>query len=1192
MKTTTIKPFLLSLAILSPAVQAATDFENYRIGKYNNAFASLNNQPDSAVANYYLGQMYLYGYGQLRNVDLAINYFTRSAEKGYLPAQLYLGRYYLQVKKQPDEALKYFKMAARQDDLDAIMYVTAAYMNGYGTKKDKGMARSYFIEAAKQGNAIAQYVLSEHFFESRASSNRRLGRIWLNKSAEEGKNPLAQYDLARLYWQGKEFRRDTSKAMELYQASAKQNYIPAMLALAAIAVENKDMQQAESWYKKAAENNNAPAMLALASLYLDEASALHDDKLGFLWMQKAAMEGNAEAAAQLATLFKTGRGTAADEKQAASWEQKAKTLAKNTEDENPRVAVARWLSNDKSDEINMPQYQMTGILSPWKNPKALQQQIYNQSPKMVTLSRSTFFKPDFRLVQPDSVPLNAYYDALISESRQLAEQDWRYPEYPLSKHLQAQLLASSSVINHDLNLPYDDFYSLDIQKQQPQDLFAMWFPENMDEQNYLALFNDMYSRAILGDAQAQFHIGQMFQYGLGVMKNNTMAITFYKKAAIQQHLPAQYAMALLYIKQNDDPEAYSQGVKWLRDAAFKGNAYAQYVMSKLLKDDSFNTSGVAKDNQQAESMLNLAAESGYGQAQYELAEALLRDKNAVQTVQKQESRRKLIRSLFKKAARQGVAEALLPLAFFDAMENDPKHQAKAFAVARQQAELGKPKAALLLALLYDRGIGVAEDHDKAIEWYQRSGDNLVRQFIMGTYYAEGKHIRKDLERGRILLRQSANSSFSYADLNLAILQQQAGESFLPELIRAYQNGNSHAGILLADYTLAQNQDPVQLEQAMMIYRGLAKKGDQQAQLKLGYMAENGIGMPVSMDQAIRWYEASAAQNNPLACFQAGLMYQTGALGQPDYRAALKWYGRAADSLPEAALAQGFVLETVYDRYQDALNAYKKAAKAGNPLGIYNMGLIFDYGKGHTMNEKMAEDLYQKAASQGVASAMTRLGDYDFNGLAAKQDTDEALSWYKKAADSGNPTALYMLGLFSESGIGEDLNYQQAFKYYQAAALKGNEKAMIAVARFYQYGIGMPKEPAQAEHWYQMLAKQNVAYGQYQLAQMYLQSADEKRIKLARPLLISAKQNGYQPAAKALDSLSAQSEKKLSFVESVEMNKVPLAAGESADRLYFNSLSEWNRGDEQMSRMMLKRIITQYPNFQPAKKVYQQINPQA
>ena len=179
---------------------------------------------------------------------------------------------------------------------------------------------------------------------------------------------------------------------------------------------------------------------------------------------------------------------------------------------------------------------------------------------------------------------------------------------------------------------------------------------------------------------------------------------------------------------------------------------------------------IKPNHEQAMSMLYLSAANNYGPAEYELAEHLARDYNNGLSVDVKKHKIALIRQLYQGAADNGVVQALLPLAFYNAMDEDKQRQANAFAVAEEQAETGDEKAALLLGLLYDRGIGVTADPAKAMYWYQQSGQNPVSQFILGTYTTEGKGVVKNKEKGMDLLQQSADAKFSYADFNLAVIQ--------------------------------------------------------------------------------------------------------------------------------------------------------------------------------------------------------------------------------------------------------------------------------------------------------------------------------------------------------------------------------------------------------------------------------------
>jgi enhanced entry protein EnhC len=151
--------------------------------------------------------------------------------------------------------------------------------------------------------------------------------------------------------------------------------------------------------------------------------------------------------------------------------------------------------------------------------------------------------------------------------------------------------------------------------------------------------------------------------------------------------------------------------------------------------------------------------------------------------------------------------------------------------------------------------------------------------------------------------------------------------------------------------------------------------------------------------------------------------------------------------------------------------------------------------------------------------------------------------------------------------------------------------MLALARMYQYGLGVEKNPKIAASLYQKLAVRQNAYAQYQLGTYYLDgTAGERSVVKGKQLLQQASDNGCLQARKLLQRLEAQSpQARVSFVEPVLMNKAPIVADKAADLMYLDALNEWNQGDETLSRMILQRIVTQYPDFAPAKRVIEQLN---
>ncbi|KTD21530.1 enhanced entry protein EnhC [Legionella lansingensis] len=1187
--------FCLVAATGSQVVYAANGLEAYRQGNYPLAAQTLITQSgQDPIADYYLGRMRLYGYGELKNNALALRYFEQAAEKGVLPAQLLLARYNLIAANDPEKALYWFKKAAAAGDLSAQLYCSAANLFGFGTKPNDA-GRRYFIEAAKRGNAIAQYALGEHFLESRDSRTKKLGVIWLNKSAEQG-NPKAQLKLAELHATGGLVPRNEILSTDLLHKSAAQGYLPAIRKLGALAAVKNDMEAAKDWYTKAAAANDTQAEIALAGLYLDDKNKLYNPKTGFMWMLQAARNGSAEAQEALAHMYEEGIGVAASPQLAEQWQQKAKETLAQQAKLNPAIEVSKWLSNDKSKHFDIDGYRLGGIYNAWRNPRALKENNYNAAPQMQAVTRTELYKPRFTMMGPKQIAISEYFDMIAPALNPDDATSFLFQRYPLDPQIVALQQHESLALAHpprvsmvEEGLPYP--VSGD---PQPFDYFEEMTRGWQHQANVQAVLSKLYGQAILGESASQFELGQLYHYGVAVAKNIPQAITYYQLAAMQQDVRAEYNLGIIYLEGKTDPVDYNQGLNWLTDAAFKGNVYAQYALANIYEKGFKDPAGnmvIQPNPQQATSMYYLASSNHYGPAQFRLAEYLVKQKNGGLSVAAKQNRMQLIKRLYEGAVKEGVAEANLPLAFYNAMDGDPKKQHQAFEVAKEEANRGNGYAALLLGIMFERGIAVPTNDVESLYWYQQAGLNPVNSFILGTYYAQGLGVNKDLEKGKALLQQAADSGFSYADLNLAVLKHDAGEDFIQELDKARQLGNSTAGLLLADYYLAQADNPEKMQQARDIYQHFAEKGDKEAELKLAFLYDKGLGGESNTELAARWYLASAEQGQPVAQYLLGRLYQLGKVGkEPDYTEAKKWYTAARSNYPRAAVALGFVYDTVDDDYQKALENYQMAAQKGDKIGQFNLGLIYEDGKEVPVDYAKAKALYSKAAELGHKQAMTQLAAFYFNGFAGKRDEQQALHWYKKAAALGDSAALYQLGLLSETGVATKLDFTNAVKYYEEAAKKGNEKAKLALARMYQYGLGVVKDSQAAAQLYTELAANNNAYAQYQLALLNIEGIDGvQKPDEGKRLLQLASANGSQQARKVLNWLDAQQQERLSFIEPVIIQPTPVLAGQSANMMYFDALNEWNRGDETLSRMILDRIMNQFPQYIPAKRAYEQLN---
>jgi enhanced entry protein EnhC len=939
--------------------------------------------------------------------------------------------------------------------------------------------------------------------------------------------------------------QDNEQANTLINTAIEQGYVPAFVKRAELAASQGDYQTAKTWYTKASDAGDLDAILALASLYLDTKNPLYHPETGVTLVTQAAEKHSSKAALLLAELYKTGQGVAANEALSKTWSESAVVLKKE-DHRTPVIDASLWLSNQKMLTLEANGYGLQGIFSTWQNPHALAENNYNAAPQMQEVSRASLYKPRFVMTEPNSIPLIDYYDAYVRSSTQSSPM-LSMPRYSLAKP---------------------------------------------------AVTDQLIEKAILGDSFAQFALGQLYQQGIGVDKNIQEAIKYYTQSAAQQDLRAEYNLGLLYLEGETGKPDYQQAFGWLNDAAFKGSADAQYVLGQLAEYGYRDANGVdvfPVDHEQARAMYSLAAANHQGMAQFRLAELLTHDHNVSLTVVAKQKHDALMKSLYQGAVSAGVKEAELPLAFFQAMSDDKAQQTTAFQVATREADTKNPQAMLLLGLLYDRGIGVAQSRSDAIDYYEKVENNPVSAFILGTYSANGDGISRDVEKSRVFLQQALAASFSYAPLNLAVLDQREGHDFVAELVRAHELGNSTASLLLADYYLTTSTDANQMKQARDIYQALADRGSADGQMKLGYMYEQGLGGVKDIAQAAVWYEQAAVQDQAIAQYRLGRLNQLGWLApQPDYEAAKKWYAEAIPEYLPAAVALGFLYDTEENNYQHAQVDYEIAANKGDAVAQYNLGLIFEQGKGVPVQMQKAASLYQKAADAYFVPAMVQLAGLYLNGSLGERDEKQAINWYQKAADKKNQDALYQLGLLSETGIGMARDDAKAVSFYQASANQGNAKAMLALARLYQYGLGVAQNNDEAVKLYKELAMSGNAYAAYQLAVLAHQGVfgEQAKQQQTKQWLQLATENGSQQASQVLQWLNAQMDTRVSFIEPIKWQVPQTATDGAAHWMYLGALSEWNQGNEGSSRTLLSQLLQAYPNYEPAKEAYHYLQAQS
>lgn len=155
---------------------------------------------------------------------------------------------------------------------------------------------------------------------------------------------------------------------------------------------------------------------------------------------------------------------------------------------------------------------------------------------------------------------------------------------------------------------------------------------------------------------------------------------------------------------------------------------------------------------------------------------------------------------------------------------------------------------------------------------------------------------------------------------------------------------------------------------------LAKRGDADAELRLGKLYANGEGVIVNMTEAVKWFEKAARHGNSEAQF----LYAT-------------------------ALLEG---SGVVQDYQAALNWMVRPATNGNPDAQYRLGQMYHFGIGTPVDKVKAYMWFNLAAAQGNDAAIRAresvVGQLKPEQIALAQTDARRIS--QNIRDSGNQRA--------------------------------------------------------------------------------------------------------------------------------------------------------------------------------------------
>jgi len=101
--------------------------------------------------------------------------------------------------------------------------------------------------------------------------------------------------------------------------------------------------------------------------------------------------------------------------------------------------------------------------------------------------------------------------------------------------------------------------------------------------DYQAAFDEWLPLAELGDAEAQYNLGVMYDEGASVEKDLVKATEWYRKAAEQGFLEAQYNLGMMYYHGLGVHPDRAEASRWLQLAADRGDSEAAEILQHIRK---------------------------------------------------------------------------------------------------------------------------------------------------------------------------------------------------------------------------------------------------------------------------------------------------------------------------------------------------------------------------------------------------------------------------------------------------------------------------------------------------------------------------------------------------------------------------------------------------------------------------------
>lgn len=542
---------------------------------------------------------------------------------------------------------------------------------------------------------------------------------------------------------------------------------------------------------------------------------------------------------------------------------------------------------------------------------------------------------------------------------------------------------------------------------------------------------------------------------LALLETNKYQEAFPLLAGLAQEglAEAQYQVARAYLRGSGVPPNRSQGLQWLERAAEQDHIEAQYAMASLAVQGGleantglFGASAMTADKPAGPDFAKAAFWAERASAKSPAAQALL---GYILNSGPEEIRDPArAAELYRISAEAGSAQGHLGVAM-GMLRGDQRDQWDAAKPHLEQAAAANlPLAHYLLGVGAERGAWGEADLERAAECFSRAAAGGARPGMAryGLALLQGRGIARDPVTGETWLRRAALAGDAEAATVVGDLYAKEGE--LPPNYSeaaiwfrvAADLGHAAAARTLGQYYLTGNGVGRDLEEAAAWFRKAAAAGDRDAVARLASLSLQGATGEADRVRTREWFETAARGGDPVAAYNFGVCLAEGSGIARDDREAMAWFRRAAETVPSAQ---------------------------------YWLGRMLTEGRGTDRDEVEGRLWMSRAAASGLADAQVAVAEMLVNGRGGPRDHAAALAMFRRAADAGHVGGAFGVGAMLGGGHDVPEQREEAFEWFMRAATQRHPHAQLMVGRYLAYGAAGRTDRAAAINWLRRARAQGI-----------------------------------------------------------------------------------------------------------------------